>query len=71
MERFAPAALQRVKQRLSEREFQIFDCYALQQWPVKEVAETLDVKEAYIYVIKSRVAKQLKEEVKRLTKKMV
>src|SRR5262249_38370695 len=41
------AALQRVKQRLSEREFQIFDCYALQQWPVKEVAETLDVKEAY------------------------
>ncbi len=64
------AALERVKKRVSAKEFQIFDCYVLKQWPVNEVTAALRVSEASVYTAKSRVSALLKKEVKQLEQQM-
>jgi RNA polymerase sigma factor (sigma-70 family) len=59
-------ALQRVREQSTARDFQIFDCLILKQWPVKKVASALRVNEPHVYVAKSRVAGLLRKEVERL-----
>jgi RNA polymerase sigma-70 factor (ECF subfamily) len=59
-------ALERVKQQASPRQFQIFDLYVLQNWPVGEVARTLRISAGQIYVAKHRVSAMLKKAAKRL-----
>jgi RNA polymerase sigma-70 factor (ECF subfamily) len=56
------AALARVKRQVKPRQFQVFDLYVLQQWPVKEVARALGVSRGQIYVTKHRIAGLLKKE---------
>ena len=60
------AALARVKQQVNPRQFQIFNFYVLKQWSVKEVAETLGVTVAQVYLAKHRISALVKKEVKRL-----
>src|SRR6266404_4326898 len=60
------AALEQVKQQVKARQFQIFDLYVLQNWPVKDVTRTLRVSTAQVYLAKHRVSALLKKEVKRL-----
>ena len=60
------AALARVKQQVNPKQFQIFNFYVLKQWPVKEVAKTLGVTVAQIYLAKHRISALVKKEVKQL-----
>jgi RNA polymerase sigma-70 factor (ECF subfamily) len=60
------AALERVKKQVSARQFQIFDLYAVQHWPVHEVTRTLRVSSAQVYLSRHRVGALLRKEVKRL-----
>jgi len=60
------AALKKVKEKVSSKDFQIFDCHVHKQWPVKDVVALLRVSEAYVYTAKSRVSSLLKAEVKKL-----
>jgi RNA polymerase sigma factor (sigma-70 family) len=60
------AALERVKTQTSPRQYQIFDLYVLQNWPAADVAHTLRISMAQIYLAKHRVSNLLKNEVKRL-----
>jgi RNA polymerase sigma factor (sigma-70 family) len=60
------AALARVRQEVNPKQFQIFNFYVLKQWPVKDVAETLGVTVAQVYLAKHRVSALVKKEVKRL-----
>ena len=60
------AALARVKQQVNPKQFQIFNFYVLKQWPVKEVAKTLDVTVTQIYLSKHRISALVKKEIKRL-----
>jgi RNA polymerase sigma factor (sigma-70 family) len=60
------AALQRVKPRISARQFQIFELYVLKGWPVLKVARALNASVTGVYVAKHRVGKQIKREVKQL-----
>jgi RNA polymerase sigma-70 factor (ECF subfamily) len=62
----ADAALARVKQQVNPKQFQIFNFYVLKQWPVKEVAKTLGVTVAQVYLAKHRISACVKKEVKRL-----
>jgi RNA polymerase sigma factor (sigma-70 family) len=55
-------AIERVKRRVKEEHFQIFDLYALRQWPVNKVAQTLGVSVPGVYLAKHRVAAMLKKE---------
>jgi RNA polymerase sigma factor (sigma-70 family) len=61
-------ALRSVRDRIEERQFQIFDLYVLQDWPAGEVARSLGVSRTQVYVTKHRIAALLKQEIRRLQK---
>jgi RNA polymerase sigma factor (sigma-70 family) len=63
------AAVEQVKGQVSPRQFQIFDLYALQNWPVEEVARTLGISSGQVYLAKHRVACLSKKAVARLERK--
>ena len=60
--------LERVRERIDERQFQIFDLYVTKDWPAGRVAKTLGISIARVYLTKHRVAAMLKREVRRLEK---
>jgi RNA polymerase sigma factor (sigma-70 family) len=62
----ADAALARVKEKVNPKQFQMFNFYVLKQWPVKEVAKTLEVSVAQVYLAKHRISNLVQKEVKRL-----
>lgn len=62
------AALSRVKAQLKPKQFQMFDLYALKEWPVKEVARALGVSVAHVYVNKHRVAALMKKALRGLNR---
>lgn len=63
-------ATERVKDKVSPRQFQIFQLYALRGWPVGKVAQTLAVSRTHVYVAKHRVAGLLRKEMNYLTRKL-
>jgi len=65
------AALQRVKQQVEPKHFQIFDCYVRKEWPVTEVARTFGVKTGQVYLVKHRVAALLEKELRDLEDKPI
>ena len=60
------AAIARVKRQVDAKHFQIFDCYVLKQWPVKDVAKTFGVNAGQVYLIKHRLAALLEKEIRKL-----
>jgi RNA polymerase sigma-70 factor (ECF subfamily) len=66
----ADAAIERVKRRVSAKQFQMFDLYALKEWPVGEVARTLHTNIAQVYLAKHRVTAFIKQETERLRKRL-
>jgi RNA polymerase sigma-70 factor (ECF subfamily) len=60
------AALEKVKARVSPRQYQIFDCYVLKGWGVTKTAETLGINAAQVYLAKHRVGNLVKKEVQGL-----
>ncbi len=60
------AAVERVKQRVSAKQFQMFDLYVIKEWPVREVARTLHTNVARVYLAKHRVSSMIKEEAAKL-----
>jgi RNA polymerase sigma factor (sigma-70 family) len=62
------AALERVKRRVKEEHYQMFDLNVIRQWPAKKVAETLEVSVAQVYIAKHRILALLKKEVRMLEK---
>jgi RNA polymerase sigma factor (sigma-70 family) len=62
----ADAALARVKEQVNPKHFQMFNFYVLKQWPVADVAKTLGVSVAQVYLAKHRISSLVQKEVKRL-----
>jgi RNA polymerase sigma factor (sigma-70 family) len=60
------AALARVKASVDDRQWQIFDLYALKEWPVAQVAKALSVNVGRVYLAKHRISLLVKREIKRL-----
>jgi RNA polymerase sigma-70 factor (ECF subfamily) len=58
------AAIERVKRTVSSRQFQIFDLYVLRGWTPLEVARTLRISVAQVYLAKHRVSARLGKELK-------
>jgi RNA polymerase sigma-70 factor (ECF subfamily) len=63
------AAMERVKHRVKEEHYQMFDLYVVKGWPVNKVAEILGVGVARVYLAKHRVSALIKKEMRRLEKK--
>jgi len=64
------AALERVKQKFSLKQFQIFDLLVLQEWPARDVARSLAVTLASVYVTKHRISAAIKKETKALERQL-
>ena len=59
-------AVERVKTKFSLKQFQIFDLVVLKEWPAADVAQSLGVSLANVYVIRHRISSAIKKETKRL-----
>ena len=66
----ADAAIERVKQRVGAKQFQMFDLYVLKEWPVAEVARSVNTNIAQVYLAKHRVTSLIKQETTKLRKRM-
>lgn len=62
----AELARARVQQQVSATQFQIFELYVVQAWPVREVAQMLGISAGQVYLAKHRVSRLLKKEVNKL-----
>ena len=62
------AAIQRVKQRVREEQYQLFDLYVTREWPMPRICQTLGVSQARVYLAKHRITRLLRKEVARLEK---
>lgn len=60
------AAMEKIKPRVREEHYQIFELYVLKQWPVRNVARALGVSVGLVYLVKYRLSALLKKEVRRL-----
>ena len=65
------AALDRVKQQVSPRQFQIFDLYVLQQVPPRTITASLGLSLGQVYLVKHRVGRLVRREVERLEANML
>ncbi len=64
--RMIDMALERVKQLVGHKQYQIFHCYVIQEQAAEDVAEFLEVSKAQVYVAKNRVGKIFEAELKLL-----
>jgi RNA polymerase sigma-70 factor (ECF subfamily) len=62
-------ATKRVRRRVREEHYQIFDRYVMRRWKARDVAEALGVSVGQVYLAKHRVASEVKNEVRELQKK--
>jgi len=62
------AATERVKRRVKEEHYQIFDLNVVRQWPANKVAKALGVNIAQVYLAKHRMLALIKKEVRLLEK---
>jgi RNA polymerase sigma factor (sigma-70 family) len=58
----AETAMARVKERVSPKQFQVFDLYVVKQWPLRRISRTLGVSVAQVYLVKSRVSFLLRQQ---------
>ena len=62
------AAAERVKHRVREEHYQMFDLNVMRQWPASKVAEALGVNIAQVYLAKHRMLALIRKEVRLLEK---
>jgi RNA polymerase sigma-70 factor (ECF subfamily) len=65
------AAAERVKRRVSPAHYQIFEYHVLQGHGANETAKALGISAARVYLVKHRIARQVREEVAYLRTKYV
>lgn len=66
----ADVAIEQVRARVGDKQFQMFDLYVLKNWPVREVARSLHTNVAYVYVTKHRITSLIRQETAKLRKRM-
>ena len=60
------AALERVKRKVKEEHFQVFDLHVIREWPVNQVAQTLNISVGQVYLAKFRLLARIRKEVRKL-----
>ncbi len=68
-QRLLDAALERIKDQTSAKQFQMFHLFAVKQWPAAKVAATMNVSRTMVYLARFRVGALLKKEVRALKAK--
>jgi RNA polymerase sigma-70 factor (ECF subfamily) len=70
-ENILDVAIEKVKQTIPAKQFQIFDLYVLREWPPTEVARALGISTTQVYLARFRVLARLKAEIKRLESELL
>jgi RNA polymerase sigma-70 factor (ECF subfamily) len=60
------AAIERLKRQVNPAQYQLYDLYVIQGWPVAKVARELGVSLGRVYMAKHRISRLLKQELERL-----
>jgi RNA polymerase sigma-70 factor (ECF subfamily) len=60
------AAMDRVKVRVNEEQYQLFDFCVVKQWPVSRITKTLGVSPARVYLARHRISRLVEKEGRRL-----
>src|SRR5262249_6370358 len=63
-------ALERVKERFSLKQFQVFDLLVTKEWPAADVAKALGISVANVYVTRHRISAAIAKEIKGLEKEL-
>jgi RNA polymerase sigma-70 factor (ECF subfamily) len=58
------AAVERVKSKISPKQFLLFDLYALKQTPARTISSAMGVSLGQVYLAKHRVARLLQHELR-------
>jgi RNA polymerase sigma factor (sigma-70 family) len=58
------AATDRVRRRVSPKQFQLYDCNVRKQWPAEKVARMLGVTAAQVHLAKHRITLLIKQQVR-------
>ena len=69
-EELLAVAKERVRQRVQPQTWQAFQLYACDKIPARQVAATLQMAVAEVYVAKSRTIKLLQQEIRKLDEKL-
>jgi RNA polymerase sigma factor (sigma-70 family) len=59
-------AIEQTKKLISPKHFQVFDLAVLREWPSGKIAASLNVRKAYVHLIKHRVSARVKKELRKL-----
>jgi RNA polymerase sigma-70 factor (ECF subfamily) len=60
------AAMDRVKGRVNEEQYQLFDFCVIKEWPVTRITTMLGVSPARVYLARHRISRLIEKEVRRL-----
>lgn len=63
------AAIQRVKRKVKEEHYLVFDLHVIRKWPVLKVARKLGVSAGQVYLVKHRISALVRRELKTLEEK--
>ena len=63
------AAVERVRHRTDPKQFQLFELYVLNDWPIQKICSVLNVSAPRIYLTKHRIMSQIKKELAYLNTK--
>jgi RNA polymerase sigma factor (sigma-70 family) len=63
------AAIEKVKRQVKPIQYQLFDCYVLKGWPMREVTQKLRVTMAQVYFAKVKIAGLIRKELHELERK--
>ena len=62
-ENLVKAALEKVKAKVSPKQYQVFDLYVTKNWAVEKVEKALGVSASQVYLAKHRISALIKEEI--------
>jgi len=48
------AAIERLKEKVDAKQYQVFDLYVLKNWPVRRVARALNINAGKVYLAKTQ-----------------
>jgi RNA polymerase sigma factor (sigma-70 family) len=64
-------AVQKIKDKINPKHYQVLDLHMLKNWPVPKVARTLGVTSAFVHLTRFRLIKILKKEVEALKQQAI
>lgn len=65
-EHILQTAIDRVKPKVSARQYQIFDLYVNKKWSVEKIQQTLGITATQVYLAKHRIGSLMREEIRKL-----